>query len=52
MARVFTSFPKVKGSNFMGGVVCVVNYGMLTKYSPIEFLKLVHRLIMWPTHLG
>jgi len=22
MVRVFTSIPKVKGSNFMGGVVC------------------------------
>jgi hypothetical protein len=33
---MFVSIPKVKGSNFMGGVY-VWNYGMLIKYSPIEF---------------
>jgi hypothetical protein len=37
MVRVFAPIPKVKGSNFMGGVM-VVNNGMLTKYSPIAFL--------------
>jgi hypothetical protein len=36
MVRVFAPIPKVKGSNFMGGVMC--NNGMLTKFSPIEFL--------------
>jgi len=30
----------------------VVNNGMLIKYSPIEFLEYVLRLIMWPTYLS
>jgi hypothetical protein len=38
MVRVFASILKVKASNFMGGVV-MVNNGMLTEYSPIEFLE-------------
>jgi len=37
MVRVFAPFPKVKGSNLMGGVVCGHN-GMLIEYSFIEFL--------------
>jgi hypothetical protein len=32
-------------------VLCVVNNGKLIEYSPIEFLKYVPRLIMWPTYL-
>jgi len=32
-------------------VLCVVNNGMLTEYSPIEFLNYVPRLITWPTYL-
>jgi hypothetical protein len=38
MVKVFAYIPKVKESNFMHGVVCVVNNGMLIEYSPIEFL--------------
>jgi hypothetical protein len=39
MVRVFALNPKVKGSNLMSGVVCVINNGMLAKYFQIEFLK-------------
>jgi hypothetical protein len=35
MVRVFASIPKVKESNVMSGVVCVVNNGMLIEYSCI-----------------
>jgi hypothetical protein len=38
MVWVFTFIPKVMWSNFIGGV-CVVNNGMLIKYSFIEFLE-------------
>jgi hypothetical protein len=38
MVKVFATISKVKGSNLMGGVVCVVNNGMLIEYFPIEFL--------------
>ncbi len=53
MVRVFTSNPKVKGSNLMGGQrwLCVVNNGMLIESFLIEFLEWVLRLIMWPTYL-
>jgi hypothetical protein len=33
MVRVFVSILKVKGSNFMNGVVCVINNGKLIEYS-------------------
>jgi hypothetical protein len=51
MVKVFASIPKVKGLNLMGDVVFVVNNGMFIKYSPIEFLEYVLRLITWP-YLG
>jgi hypothetical protein len=38
MVRVFASIAKVKGSNFMSGVVCG-QQGMLTKYFPVKFLE-------------
>ncbi len=44
MNKISIKYPKVKGSNFMNGV-CVVNNGMLTEYSPIEFLEEMPRLI-------
>jgi len=50
MIRVFASIPKVKGSNFMGGVVCG-QQGMLIECSFIGFLGSVLKLIMWPTYL-
>jgi len=44
MVKVYASNRKVKGSNFMGVVVCgqqwyVVNNGMLIEYSFIKFLE-------------
>jgi hypothetical protein len=51
MVKVFASNPKVKGSNLMGHVMCGQQW-YLTEYSPIEFLKYVPRLIMWPTYVG
>jgi hypothetical protein len=37
MVNVFAPIPKVKDQTSWV-VLCVVNNGMLTKYSPIEFL--------------
>jgi hypothetical protein len=38
MVKVFASIPKVKGSNFMGGVVCGQQW-YVDEYFPIEFLE-------------
>jgi hypothetical protein len=48
IVKVFTSIPKVKVSNLIV-VLCAVNNGMLTKYSLIEFLEYVLKLITWLT---
>jgi hypothetical protein len=37
MVKVFASIPKVKGSNFMGGVMCGQQWYVIEN-SPIKFL--------------
>jgi hypothetical protein len=37
MVKVFVSIPKVRDQTSWV-ILCVVNNGMLTEYSPIEFL--------------
>jgi hypothetical protein len=46
MVKVFASIPKVKGSNFIRGVVCGQQWHVDRIFS-----YRIPKLIMWPTYL-